>query len=108
MIDNFKIIDLCLYDIKTSTSNSIDYDDPSIYKARVYKAIGKIIRENRVKNGMSGKDLAIKLKVSQQQISRYERGNNIIDIPRLIYLMTLLEVRPHCLFEEIRNAIISK
>lgn len=36
---------------------------------------GSVIKKKRKEIGMTGSDLAKKLNISQQQISRYERGN---------------------------------
>lgn len=55
-------------------------------------AVGRQIHLIRKSRGMTGKELAEKLGVSQQQVSRYERGICRIDVDTLVYLLHQLEV----------------
>lgn len=50
-------------------------------------AVGKEIFRLRKKRGLTGKQLAEKLNVSQQQISRYERGICCISIDTLFCIL---------------------
>ena len=42
--------------------------------------IGSLLRKTRVENGLAGRELAELVNVSQQQISRYERGTTSVDM----------------------------
>ena len=55
-------------------------------------AIGKKIREVRVLSGFTREDLSKKLKVSQQQLHKYERGVNRITVSRLSEIAKTLKV----------------
>ncbi|MCW2257578.1 transcriptional regulator with XRE-family HTH domain [Providencia alcalifaciens] len=59
-------------------------------KQYLSQAIGRQIYLTRKSLGLTGKALADKLGVSQQQISRYERGVCRIDVDVLIYLLNQL------------------
>ena len=52
--------------------------------------IGRHIREYREKNGLTQKQLAEKLYVSDRTISRWERGNGLPDIDELPRIARLL------------------
>ena len=54
--------------------------------------IGMELSHLRKEKGLSGSDLAKKLKISQQQISRYENGVNNISFDKLIILFNALEM----------------
>ncbi|HGN1706470.1 TPA: helix-turn-helix domain-containing protein [Providencia rettgeri] len=54
--------------------------------------IGGFIRKNRIKNGLTGAQLGKLIGVSQQQISRYERGSNCISLPDLIFILSIMNV----------------
>ncbi|EKT60427.1 helix-turn-helix domain-containing protein [Providencia rettgeri] len=60
---------------------------------------GQQVRRLRKKAGMTTSDLAILLGVSQQQLSRYERGVNRIDIDTLSHLSELFNVSIHYFLE---------
>ncbi|MEY0878589.1 helix-turn-helix domain-containing protein [Providencia manganoxydans] len=53
---------------------------------------GAVIKQIRRECGMTGAELAKKLNVSQQQMSRYERGINKISVDMLFYLSIVLNV----------------
>ncbi|HEM8139361.1 MULTISPECIES: helix-turn-helix domain-containing protein [Providencia] len=53
---------------------------------------GAVIKKIRKECGMTGTELARKLNVSQQQMSRYERGINKISIDMLFNLSMALNV----------------
>lgn len=59
-------------------------------KHEIGQAIGRQIYLTRKSRGLTGKALAEKLNVSQQQVSRYERGVCRIDVDVLIYLLKQL------------------
>ncbi|EMS1063693.1 helix-turn-helix transcriptional regulator [Providencia stuartii] len=54
-------------------------------------AVGKEIFRLRKKRGLTGKQLAEKLNVSQQQISRYERGVCNINVDTLFVILHELD-----------------
>ncbi|HEM8292667.1 MULTISPECIES: helix-turn-helix domain-containing protein [Providencia] len=55
------------------------FDDRSVIKKLIAKNIGEKIKKIRSKYKISGLDLANVLGVSQQQLSKYEKG--LVDIP---------------------------
>ncbi|EKT58618.1 helix-turn-helix domain-containing protein, partial [Providencia sneebia] len=56
------------------------------------KAVGQEIYRIRRSQGLTGKDLAQKLNVSQQQVSRYECGVCHITIDNLILMLSVLNI----------------
>ncbi|EPL3927453.1 helix-turn-helix domain-containing protein [Morganella morganii] len=54
--------------------------------------IGSLLRKTRVENGLAGRELAELVNVSQQQISRYERGTTSVDIRKLFQLLLALNM----------------
>lgn len=50
-------------------------------------AIGDFFKSMRKQQGLSGKELAILLKLSQQQISRYETGKTEFTINKIIQFL---------------------
>lgn len=53
---------------------------------------GAVIKQIRKEFGMTGSELANKLNISQQQMSRYERGSNKISVDMLFNLSIALNV----------------
>lgn len=68
-------------------------------------SVGGRIRLLRQSEGMITRTLAKKLKVSQQQLSRYERGVNKIDVCLIYRLCILFNVSAEYFFENISNEI---
>ena len=56
------------------------------------KKTGKFIYENRKKCGMSQKELADKLSITDKAISKWERGISFPDISMLIPISEVLEI----------------
>ena len=56
------------------------------------KRTGKFICESRKKHGMSQKELADKLNITDKAVSKWERGISFPDISMLIPLSELLEI----------------
>lgn len=56
------------------------------------KKTGKFIYENRKKHGMSQKELADKLNITDKAISKWERGISFPDISMLIPISEILEI----------------
>ncbi|EPL9572111.1 helix-turn-helix domain-containing protein [Providencia rettgeri] len=63
--------------------------------------IGLELFHLRKEKGLSGKELAKKLKISQQQISRYERGICSINCAMLFSILFYLDTNPSAFFESI-------
>ncbi|HDF2329236.1 TPA: helix-turn-helix transcriptional regulator [Morganella morganii] len=63
----------------------------------LYKTIGNSIKERRKELGYSGAEMGRLLKVSQQQYSRYERGESMISAITLFKISDILKY-PICLF----------
>jgi len=57
--------------------------------------IGNRIRAYRIERGLSQEQLGIALKVSFQQIQKYEKGTNRLSATRLIETAKIMGVTPH-------------
>ena len=62
------------------------------------KKIGSVIRTRRVKLGLSQSDLGNALRVSFQQIQKYEHGTNAVASTRISDLCRALEMTSNDLF----------
>lgn len=56
------------------------------------KKTGKFICDNRKKQGMSQKEFANKLNLTDKAISKWERGKSFPDISMLIPISEILEI----------------
>ena len=63
----------------------------SVSKSEIDKIFGKILRDFRVKNGLTQEQLSEKLGISLKYISRIENGNNGIKTQTLIKYMNMLK-----------------
>ena len=63
------------------------------------KKIGSVIRMRRLKLGLSQSDLGNALRVSFQQIQKYENGTNSVSSTRISDLCRALEMTPNDLFD---------
>ncbi|HBC0990430.1 TPA: helix-turn-helix transcriptional regulator [Escherichia coli] len=54
--------------------------------------LGMWIKSLRKQRGLSGKQLAVMINISQQQISRYERGVSDIRPDMLVHLLFILKI----------------
>lgn len=61
-------------------------------KNSVSASVGRKIQEIRKSNGISGDDLAKKLGLTQQQISRYESGKSLMTIDIVVMVAHVLNV----------------
>ncbi|MBW4178194.1 helix-turn-helix transcriptional regulator [Morganella morganii] len=61
-------------------------------KNHVSTSVGRKIKEIRKSNGISGNDLAKKLGLTQQQISRYESGQSVMSIDTVVMIAHVLHV----------------
>lgn len=64
----------------------------------ITKTVGRNIRLLRKNAGLTTRMLATHLKVSQQQLSRYERGNNKIDINFIYKIHQFFDINVESLF----------
>lgn len=55
------------------------------------KSIGRRIQMRRKESNLSAEELSEKVGISQQQLSRYERGENKINITHLIHIAQMLD-----------------
>lgn len=65
------------------------------------KDIGEFIKHARKDKSLTGSQLGSLLNVSQQQISRYERGKTSLTIDSLSVILTILEKDWSDLFQEV-------
>ncbi len=65
------------------------------------RAIGERIRRRRVELGLTQDQLACRLKISYQQVQKYERGANRISASRLYELALRLDVAPGYFFVDL-------
>lgn len=63
--------------------------------------IGNYIRSIRSKKGLTEKELANLIHVSQQQISRYEKGTATVSIDRMLHILCMLNFSMHDFVEKI-------
>jgi transcriptional regulator with XRE-family HTH domain len=69
--------------------------------------IAKKLRERRIEMGLQQRDLAAVLKVTSQQIHKYERGIDRVPASRLDDLSTLLSVPLTFFYEAIEDKALS-
>lgn len=55
------------------------------------RQVGAFIRQKRIAQNLTGVDLAKRIHVSQQQVSRYERGKNTLSLYQIDVLIRALE-----------------
>lgn len=73
----------------------------SITKPEIYSAIGKKIKEYRLKNHLTQEELAEKLDISVKYISRIENGSGGVKLETLINAMNLLGIVPNIAFSDL-------
>ncbi|MGO2333438.1 helix-turn-helix domain-containing protein [Providencia sp.] len=54
------------------------------------KLVGQKIRDIRRQQGMTGKDLGVLLSISQQHVSRIEKGNVRLNVEQLLHISEVL------------------
>ncbi|HAE77082.1 helix-turn-helix transcriptional regulator [Morganella morganii] len=65
-----------------------------LQKQDINKVFGHYFRMVRKGYQMSGKDIAEKMNISQQQWSRYECGKSKIDLEKLVKIIFILKINP--------------
>lgn len=77
-----------------------------IYKSKVLLVMGDEIKKVRKNKKLTGTQLASLIDVSQQQISRYERGCDNMKINTLLSILSILGISPNeymkNVFEDVR------
>ncbi|EPL9568995.1 helix-turn-helix domain-containing protein [Providencia rettgeri] len=58
----------------------------------ISQLVGKCLQEYRLELGISGNSIAAKLGISQQQLSRYERGENALTVDVLFKFILILGI----------------
>ncbi|OBU04015.1 hypothetical protein AYY16_13355 [Morganella psychrotolerans] len=66
--------------------------------------MGQVIRQYRSNAGLTTKQLAHRIGISQQQLSRYERGVNRIDVDTLLRVSLAFKITPGRFFEEMNES----
>lgn len=72
--------------------------------------IGQMLKSYRRRTGLTGTELAKRINVSQQQISRYENGVNNITFDKLIILFNALNMNRYDIdifFEKVKSFVES-
>lgn len=67
----------------------------------ITKIVGASMKRARREKGFSGYEIANKLNISQQQVSRYERGINHISVDMLYNFILALEISYEVIFQYI-------
>lgn len=70
--------------------------------------IGRIVHELRLMRGMSRKEIAKEIGVTQQQLQKYEKGENKISVSRLIEIALVLDLPIDAIMSEILLALSIK
>lgn len=72
----------------------------SISKSNIDKTFGILLRDYRIKAGLTQEKLSEKLGISLKYISRIENGNNGVKTQTQIKYMNILGISPNTLFKE--------
>lgn len=72
----------------------------SVSKSDVDKVFGNILREFRIKSGLTQEQISEQLGISLKYISRIENGNNGVKTQTLINYMNMLGINPNILYSE--------
>lgn len=72
----------------------------NISKSDVDKVIGKILKDFRVKRGLTQEQLSEEVEISLKYISRIENGNNGIKTQTLIRYINLLGIQPNTIYKD--------
>ena len=64
------------------------------------KIIGKNLKQARKDKGYTQKEVAAKLRMTQQQYSRFETGKFELNYDQILILCELYEITPNELFEK--------
>lgn len=70
------------------------------------KKLGVILRNRRMKLGLSQSIIGDQLKITFQQVQKYERGVNRLSVPMLLEIAKALACTPADIIEEIDETIV--
>lgn len=70
--------------------------------------IGRKIKERRESLNLKQKQLASLLKITSQQLSKYEKGSNRMAVSRLYEVAKILSVTPNFFYDGIEGAWLSQ
>lgn len=62
------------------------------------KSIGDNLKQYRKEKGLTQKEVALSMKMTQQQYSRFENGVFELNYQQILYLCELFEIMPNDLF----------
>ncbi|MGN0797614.1 MAG: helix-turn-helix domain-containing protein [Christensenellales bacterium] len=62
------------------------------------KSIGDNLKQYRKEKGLTQKEVALSMKMTQQQYSRFENGVFELNYQQILYLCELFEITPNDLF----------
>ena len=65
----------------------------------VARAVGNNIKEARKVKGLTQKDMAIKLHMTQQQYSRFENGIFELNYQQILDICNILDITPNEIFD---------
>ncbi len=70
-------------------------------KNDIYKMLGEVFKEYRIKNNLTQEKIAEKLGISVKYISRIENGNGGVKVETLINYINTLSISPNVIFEKL-------
>lgn len=73
-------------------------------KEDINVTLGSFFRSKRIENSLTGRELSQKLKVSQQQISKHERGLCNFSIQMIMNYCLTLDIPPHEIMRKVFNS----
>ena len=73
----------------------------NISKEIINKALGKVVKEYRIKNKLTQEKIAEKLGISVKYISRIENGTGGVKVETLVNYMNILGISPNVIFEKL-------
>ena len=75
----------------------------NISKEIINKALGKVVKEYRIKNKLTQEEIAEKLEIFAKYISRIENGSGGVKTETLVNYINLLGISPNVIFKDLIN-----
>ena len=75
----------------------------NISKEVINKALGKVVKEYRLKSKLTQEEIAEKLEISAKYISRIENGSGGVKTETLVNYINLLGISPNVIFKDLIN-----
>ena len=75
----------------------------NISKEVINKALGKVVKEYRLKSKLTQEEIAEKLEISAKYISRIESGSGGVKTETLVNYINLLSISPNVIFKDLIN-----